>query len=123
MLNLTREPAAAGTGVLKIAGEATVENAVELHRALITGLQEYQHLQLDCSGTTVADFFAVQLFCSAHRTGAARGRKLSFSGSVSPAVDDTLRRVGFYRPLGCSHCLDGGDCLWLNPGDHFQPLA
>ncbi len=113
MLTLTRDPADQQTGILKIAGEVTVEDAAQLHQALLDGLNECGQLQIDCQAATGIDFFALQLLCSAHRTSIVRDKRLYFSGRLSATVAEGLRRIGFARQSGCSLCPASERCLWI----------
>lgn len=113
MLTLTREAAGEGAGILKIAGEATIEHTAELRQALLDGLAQCQRLQLDCAAVSGIDFFVTQLLCSAHRTSIAWNKELSFHGGKPVAVEEGIRKVGFARHRGCSHCPPGVRCLWL----------
>lgn len=117
MLTLTRESAGEGTGMLKLAGEATIEHAGELRQALLDGLTECARLLVDCSAVKAVDFFAVQVLCSAHRTSFAWNKEMVFHGPVSAAVAEGGRTTGFARQGGCSLCPQGIRCLWLEEDD------
>ena len=115
MINLTWNEVGGEPGnarVLRFEGEATVEHARKNKEALQEGLENFDLLQLDCSGVSTLDFFAVQLFCSAHRTSIAANKRLGFVGAASPAVEEAMVRVGFARHRGCSNCPDHELCLW-----------
>jgi anti-anti-sigma regulatory factor len=118
MIHLQCEPGGEDTapgGILKIAGEATVDHAQELKEALQQALEEHDQLQLDCTGIETLDFFAIQLLCSAHRTAVARKKRLGFVGTAPPPVEEALARAGFVRHQGCSYCPEGDRCLWIAP--------
>lgn len=112
-MNLHCEPGEQGIGLLRIEGEIRVEHAEELRQALLEGLEQYQHLQVDCEQVGTLDFFAVQLLCSAHRTSVARQKILTFSGTPSEPVRQAISATGFARHRGCSLCPKDVRCLWL----------
>ncbi len=100
------------SGILKIVGEATVEHAEQIKQALLEGLNTVDRLQLDCEQVTELDFFAIQLFCSAHRTSVAWEKRLSFSGGRAGHLQRAIEASGFSRHVGCALCPDGERCLW-----------
>jgi len=97
---------------LKLEGDATIESAEQLHQALLEGLRSQTEVQIDCSATESIDVYALQIFCSAHRTAIEWEKKLTFQGNLSAAVSQAITATGLLRDHGCSHCPDGVCCMW-----------
>ncbi len=114
MLNITKKPSDKGAVVLKLEGDATIEHAEQLHKALLEELQDGDHLMIDCEQVASCDFFTIQMFCSAHRTSIKWGKYLAFQGFLSPAVKEAIRSTGFLCNSGCSFCSDDDICMWIN---------
>jgi len=97
---------------LKLEGDATIESATQLHQALLEGLRSQAEVQIDCSATESIDVYALQMICSAHRTSVDWEKKLTFQNKPSAAVSQAIAATGLLRDHGCSHCPDGGCCMW-----------
>jgi hypothetical protein len=66
---------------------------------------------IDLAGVQAVDLCGLQLLCSAHRTHALRGKKLSLR-QVSEQFRKTATAAGFNRStLKCPH-RRGDECLW-----------
>lgn len=113
MLQITTETASPGIGVLKLAGEATIEHADQLREALQSGLNELEHLQVDGAALTAIDFFTLQLLCSAHRTSVQRKKVFTWHAGKPELVKESIKTNGFIRQQGCSLCPDGVVCMWI----------
>lgn len=113
MSNWSWEARDNGGAVLRLAGEATVELMDELHALLLEGIETFDSVQIDCSATTAADFYTVQLLCSAHRTAVTRNKSLEVLGEPSAAFMETARKAGFMRCEACPMCPSESRCLWL----------
>lgn len=113
MLTIHKQPAGKGAAVLKLEGEITIDNAGQLREALLEGLCEQDHLQLDCNQVSTIDLFGIQMICSAHRTSIAWNKHLIWHGTLPPVAEDAIRRTGFARHHGCDLCPDGVCCMWI----------
>jgi anti-anti-sigma regulatory factor len=113
MLNIEKETADNGAVILKLIGDATVENADQLHQALLEGLRENKQLMVDCNKTTSIDFYAIQLLCSAHRSSVSWDKSLSFHGDPADQVKQAISSVGFERDYGCALCPENVTCMWV----------
>lgn len=113
MLNANIQATDEQCAILKVVGEATVENAQPLQQALLEGLRSYRQLGIDCSAVSAIDFFAIQMLCSAHRTSVVWGKTFTFHGEQAATVQDTIQAVGFARHAGCAQCQDSARCMWI----------
>ncbi len=114
MLNINKEPAGDGAVVLKLEGDATIENAEQLHKVMLETLQEVEHLLIDCEQVTNCDFYVLQLFCSSHRTAIKWGKEFTFYGAPSSAVVDSVSSMGFSRTAPGNICPADTNCLWID---------
>jgi anti-anti-sigma factor len=99
-------------GILTLAGELTIERAVELKEALSKSLDEVSQLVLNLEKTAKVDLSALQLLCSAHRTSIRLNKHLSLAGNLSEPFERTVEEAGFFRRKGCGLSPDKG-CLWV----------
>lgn len=113
MLSLQIQAGGGSAAILKVAGEATVENARQLQESLLDGLRRFEQLEIDFGAVSAVDFFAIQLLCSAHRTSVVWNKTFSFHGEPSAIVRDTITAVGFARHAGCALCPEHVRCMWL----------
>ena len=113
MLKIHKEPTGEGAVVLKLEGDATIENAEQLHQAVLEALQEADHLLLDCEQVTSCDFYALQMLCSAHRTSIKWDKQFTFHGVQSTAVEEAIRATGFMRKHACTFGSNAEDCMWI----------
>ncbi len=107
------DPGSETSGTLKIAGEATVESVNQIRDALLERLKSMDEVLLDCEQVTGIDFFAIQLFCSAHRSSAAWQKRLVLSEPLGEKLAGAMAATGFARHRGCKQCPEGERCLWL----------
>lgn len=113
MLNANIQATGEQSAILKVLGEATVENAQQLQEALLEGLRSYRQLGIDCSAVSAIDFFTIQMLCSAHRTSVVWGKTFTFHGEPAATVRDTIQAVGFSRHAGCALCPENVRCMWI----------
>ncbi len=97
--------------VLKLAGNWTIERAVELKGALLEALNSGEHILIDVEELTGADLSAVQLLCSAHHASVRRGKLLELRAPKAEAFRRTVRDAGMARTIGCHKDPKKG-CLW-----------
>lgn len=105
------EEADGKTGVLKLEGDVTVQQAEELKETLIRGFGSVENVYVDSSKAAGIDLSCLQLLCAAHR--AAETMHKSFQ--LAEPVPDHFRRIagaaGFARHTGCRFDVTG-TCIW-----------
>ncbi len=117
MLNIAQETTSEGATLLKLVGDATIEQAEQLHQSLLAALKGNDHLQVDCSQTSSLDLYAIQLLCSAHRSSVAWKKTLTFHGTPTEPIKRAINKTGFRREYGCPLCPTDVICLWAQqPG-------
>ena len=112
MLNIHKDVASDGAVILKLEGDATIEYADQLHQTLLTELKANEKTLIDCSATNSIGLYAIQLFCSAHRSSVTWKKSFSFTNTPSAPVVDAIKRTGFLREHGCSLCPEHISCMW-----------
>lgn len=97
------------SGVLRLHGELTLEQAQAVKTALLRGIERYQDLRLDWQDVEEADLSLLQMLCAAHRTVHQQGKTLRCAQSPPQALLDVARRAGFdantYQRCGLDGCL------------------
>lgn len=88
-------------GCLRIEGEMTIYQAVELKETLLSALKGASTLEIDLHGVTEIDSAGVQLLMMAKREAHARGGKLRLSRH-SPAVLDVFQMMDLAAHFGDS---------------------
>ena len=109
------------SGVLSLSGSLTIENIARLKAAVSEALQACDHVTLDLSGVESADVCSLQLFCSAHRTGARSGKIVELA-RAGEGFEASVREAGYGRHVGCvneSSC----DCLWTDRSGETAGVA
>jgi anti-anti-sigma regulatory factor len=97
--------------LLRLSGALTVENAGELRNAFLAALATATTVTVDLGEVQAADIAGLQMFCSAHRTSLAGGKKLFFNRRVPEAFRQAVETAGLLRSQGCS-LNPRSDCLW-----------
>ncbi len=97
--------------ILTLGGELTIEQAVEIKKALLTALGSTDYLILDFEKVIEADLTCLQLLCSAHRMSVRLNKRLILSGKRSEAFRNLCKTAGFQRHTGCIHDTQES-CLW-----------
>ncbi len=98
-------------GVLTLEGDLTIEQAVEIKKALITALGNTDRLIIDLEKVTNIDLTCLQLLCSAHRMSVRQNKRIMLSDKRSEAFGSSCQTAGFQRHTGC--VLDTQEtCLW-----------
>lgn len=85
-------------GTLVISGSITIQNAQDLHQALMDATAKANRLVLNLEGVDRMDLAALQLLCSAHRGIVDKGKTLTLAGNLSETVKQTITESGF---VGC----------------------
>jgi len=99
---------------LVISGEATVASVARLKAELAKALRTAQSVHVELERISGVDVSLLQLLCSAHRTAAQAGKKLTIMGIEREPVTGLLRQAGFLRHIGC-HETTLRSCLWFEP--------
>lgn len=90
----------------------TVKPASELHGELLESLKGFSRVHIDCSELKSADYYVLQLLCSAHLASIAWIKEVCFHGKPSGALRNAAASVGLLRRNKCSICPDDVHCLW-----------
>lgn len=101
-----------GICILRLDGEAGVEDLRELHGELLESLKGFSRVHIDCSELKSADYYVLQLLCSAHLASIAWIKEVCFHGKPSGALRNAAASVGLLRRNKCSICPDDVHCLW-----------
>lgn len=114
MLTIEKIAGAEDTVILHLQGDLTIETVTDLREALLDAFGQPEHqVQLDASELATADFFGLQLLCSAHRTAIANKKLLTWFGQRPPQIDNSMQISGYTRHCGCTRCPAGVDCMWV----------
>lgn len=100
--------------ILKISGNVTIADALELKQVMIREIQPGSSVTVDLSGVAECDLSLFQLLCAGHK------RSLKTSGSMalrnySDEVYDVMRSAGILRTSGCAESANN-KCLWQSQG-------
>ncbi len=99
---------------LVIRGGLTVDSVGRLKAALVQALEnENDNVSIDLSGASEIDFSCFQVLCSAHRSAAKSGKKISIH-ACSGSFGQAARQTGLF-PHVCRKNTSG-DCLWAGSG-------
>ncbi len=97
--------------IIKFAGDLTIENSQELHKILLTALNNANQLLVTFEGVTAADLSFMQLLCSAHRTAVRTDKHLELASPRPGVLKAAVQELGFIRDKGC--VLDTqASCIW-----------
>lgn len=77
-----------------LTGDCVVDDARQLHAALVRALAEHEHLVLDVSAVDYADITLVQLLLGALQAAQASGKRLELTGPASAAMLNALHVAG-----------------------------
>lgn len=81
------------SGVLQISGVLEIRNADELHKALREFVENEACPVIDVASVEGCDAAALQLFCSARKTAAARGKVFRLTG-VPEVIQEAAASLG-----------------------------
>ncbi len=97
--------------VLRIRGEATIQNASEAFEAMKAWIAAADQLVLDLQEVTETDVSFLQLVCSMHRTCVRKGRRMTLAPKISESFTTAMASAGFLRLKGCTFA-GSAPCLW-----------
>jgi anti-anti-sigma regulatory factor len=103
-------------GVMRLAGELTIQYAGRLKEMLLKAIAEVKELSLDLEGVTETDVACLQVLCSAHKTFLASNKGLKTIGRVSASFKRAVDDSGYRRKTGC-HSDPNRNCLWVTGGE------
>lgn len=107
----SKETASPKTEALKLGGDLTIENAQELHKTLVTALNNADQIVLYFENVMATDLSFIQLLCSAHRTAVRSDKNMKLAGPRPDVLKAAVREMGFIREKGC--ILDTQEsCIW-----------
>ncbi|MBF0213264.1 MAG: STAS domain-containing protein [Magnetococcales bacterium] len=86
---------ARSVGTLSLTGDLTIRNAAEFKEAVANAMDQTQQLELNLSEVERIDLTTLQILCAAHRTMLKKGRTLTISGAIPPALRETMQQAGF----------------------------
>lgn len=88
---------------LRLSGDLSLRNIVELRASLLQALAEHQSIAIDTAAVASVDVGTVQVLVAAARSAAATGRTLSLAADAAAPMGRALIRAGFFaedgRPL------------------------
>jgi len=91
-----------GSGAtVSIGGSLSIEDAVELHRALSEALAEAPMVILDARHLEELDLTILQTLCSACKSAAASGRALRFEGDPPACMKSLNNGLGAHMGSPC----------------------
>jgi anti-anti-sigma regulatory factor len=97
--------------IVKFYGDLTVGHAVETRKVLMRALKVADQVLIDFGNVTDADISSLQALCSAHKTAARLGKRLSYDGTLPEALRKAAEEAGYERSAGCCpDCLK--NCFW-----------
>lgn len=101
------------SATLVLSEELTVARVSAIRDALQNVLEEADNLTVDVGVASEIDLSFLQLMCSAHRTGASRGKQVTLAGRENTVFSQAVVETGYLRTEGC--VLDvGKNCLWVD---------
>lgn len=101
---------------LRLEGEMTIAKAAKLKDALARAIDSGKTVVIDIDRVTGVDLSFLQLLCSAHRTAANQGKKLTISNPGLPVYAEARKTAGFHYTKPCRHVASNG-CLWVGGGE------
>jgi ABC-type transporter Mla MlaB component len=101
---------------LVIRGEMGIQQADELHTALLRALEQAEWLEVDLGAAREVGLCCLQLLCAAHRSARKLGKRLTIGPGSSADFQEAVARAGY---LGQRRCASEGetDCLWSMGGE------
>lgn len=94
-----------------ISGPMTIDAIAQIRAGVLQAFDPGKKVRLSLAGVTAADFTALQLLCSAHRTSMARGMAFEVTGADLGPLAAVSQLAGMLRHTGCAHDTSGS-CLW-----------
>ncbi|MBF0279433.1 MAG: STAS domain-containing protein [SAR324 cluster bacterium] len=82
-------------GVLKLEGELTMEQAVDIKETLLSALVQVEHLSLNLEEGTVFDLSFVQLLYSAYQTALSMNKSLTLRGACPADLKQIVKESGY----------------------------
>jgi len=101
-----------GKTILKPDGELTVPRAADLKDALVNALSNADSIEINLEEVTRIDLACLQLLCSAHRTAANTGKRLTVRDPSAPVYLEARKNAGFMYNKPCRY-VSTDDCLWI----------
>lgn len=96
--------------ILKLYGDATIQNALDLKAVLAQEINGRDNLTVDLAYVTSCDVSLFQLLCAAHKRSLRDGKSMRV-GDCSPSVSQAISAGGFTRDAGCMPEVQGS-CFW-----------
>ncbi len=101
---------------LVLRGQLGIQQAEEMHEALLRALEQAQWLEVDLAEAREVGLSCLQLLCAAHRSARRQGKRLTLGSGSSSDFREAVARAGFLRQGGCDGPGDT-DCLWNMEGE------
>lgn len=97
----------------KFDGDLTVNHAAEIRKALLEALKAADLVAIDAGNVKNVDISGLQLLCSAHRTAAECGKRITYAGKLPGAFLKAAEEAGYERLAGCRFdCKQ--NCFWMS---------
>lgn len=82
-------------GILTMAGEMTVERAVEVKAALMKAFDKVDKVVINLEKVTELDLSFLQLLCSAQQSSVIRNKRLTIDNHLPEVFRQTVENAGF----------------------------
>ncbi|HXV20444.1 MAG TPA: STAS domain-containing protein [Desulfuromonadales bacterium] len=99
-------------GELLLSGELTIRRATEIREMLLTLVGQNASMVIRVDEAAEVDPAFLQLLCSAHRTAASVGKRLSLDTGSSSTLLRQLEDAGLFRHIGCQFDCNN-NCIWV----------
>jgi len=83
------------SGILKIEGELTIQNAKSLKQALMDALDKLQVCRLDLNSLTRIDLAAIQLLYSAHKSAEGASKTIELTDGPNDIFKKGVEAAGY----------------------------
>ena len=98
--------------MVTLENDLTLPHAEEMRTVLIKSLIDAEKVRVSFGSVTAVDLSCMQLLCSAIRSSVRLNKQLSFVGSTSDILKQSVEAAGYSRVMGCKlEC--GKTCLWI----------
>ena len=90
----------------------TIENAAEFSRILREALEAAKLVAIEFEPDVAIDITGVQVLCSACKSAAQGGKKITYRGPQPQAMTDIIFNSGAGRHAVCKHN-NNSTCIWF----------
>ncbi|KJR40043.1 anti-sigma-factor antagonist [Candidatus Magnetoovum chiemensis] len=87
------------TGLLTLSGDLTIQNSMEIKKAIEDAIDNIEILQIDIEKSESIDLSFLQLICSAKKTLNIKKKQLEFTGLCPQSYTHVVEEAGFSHVL------------------------